>query len=589
MATQVGSLYTSLTLESSSFVSNMKRAATATEQGAAQINKAFSAAKVASVGFLAAISVDQLLGVAKRSLDYASSLGEISQQLGIGTKAYQEYSYAATQTGIDQSTLEAGLAKLTRTLGEAKSGGRAQVEAFKAIGISYDEVRRLSPDEVFRRVAEGLSKIPDPAVRAAREVDLFGKAGQKLDPLLAGGAKGIDELRNAAERLGVVLSDEAIAKADDAADKFGAISKVLSANIAGVVADNSSAIFILADSLVKLAGAAGRGVGLVADYFRGLGEISKQTDGSVIGGLTRFTAVTNLAGTARFGKKVGQFASMTGLGNLRANGLPGFDKAASPSLSSSVAEPAAAKAAAAKTAKTTDDIYKGLTASAVRNGGLEKLSDVLGRDGTISTGLQQSIDKAADFSSLLKGVAVTAVSIEPIKAIDLKLVEQADKFSESLATGLGQAIIYGQSLGDALVNAIKAAAAELIASKLLSLLKGGSNGGFIGTIVSGLGAVFGGGKAGGGSVKGGYSYDVGELGRERVVIPANGQIIPNKMLNGAGGMVINVDARGSTDPAAVRNQVNLGILQAAPTLVAAARGNTIQNLRRPKLPGGGRA
>ena len=54
---------------------------------------------------------------------------------------------------------------------------------------------------------------------------------------------------------------------------------------------------------------------------------------------------------------------------------------------------------------------------------------------------------------------------------------------------------------------------------------------------------------------------------------------------GTAGMVINVDARGSTDPAAVKAQVQQGILEAAPSIIAAAQNKTINTLRRPKLAG----
>ena len=77
---------------------------------------------------------------------------------------------------------------------------------------------------------------------------------------------------------------------------------------------------------------------------------------------------------------------------------------------------------------------------------------------------------------------------------------------------------------------------------------------------------------------------VGERGPELFVPTASGKIIGNHNLGG-GGMTINVDARGSTDPEAVRQQVERGILAAAPSIVAAAENRTINTLRRPKLAG----
>jgi hypothetical protein len=81
---------------------------------------------------------------------------------------------------------------------------------------------------------------------------------------------------------------------------------------------------------------------------------------------------------------------------------------------------------------------------------------------------------------------------------------------------------------------------------------------------------------------------VGERGPELFVPGGNGTIIPNQNVRGGGGgsnISVNVDARGSSDPAAVRAQVQQGILEAAPAIIAAAESRTISNLRRPRLGG----
>jgi hypothetical protein len=91
-------------------------------------------------------------------------------------------------------------------------------------------------------------------------------------------------------------------------------------------------------------------------------------------------------------------------------------------------------------------------------------------------------------------------------------------------------------------------------------------------------------RADGGQVNAGRTYLVGERGPELFSPASHGSITPNSKLQG-GGMVINVDARGSTDPEAVRQQVQRGILEAAPSIVAAAEQRTIATLRRPRLAG----
>jgi hypothetical protein len=82
---------------------------------------------------------------------------------------------------------------------------------------------------------------------------------------------------------------------------------------------------------------------------------------------------------------------------------------------------------------------------------------------------------------------------------------------------------------------------------------------------------------------------VGERGPELVNLPRGSQVIPNHKIGGLSGggnpISISVDARGSSDPAAVRAQVQQGILEAAPAIIAAAESRTIAGLRRPRLGG----
>ncbi len=91
------------------------------------------------------------------------------------------------------------------------------------------------------------------------------------------------------------------------------------------------------------------------------------------------------------------------------------------------------------------------------------------------------------------------------------------------------------------------------------------------------------GKAIGGPVQAGKPYVVGERGPEMFVPSRSGSIVPNNKMGN--GMVINVDARGASDPAAVRMQVEQGIAQAAPYIIAAAQNRTLKTASRPRLPG----
>lgn len=585
MATQVGSLFTSLTLESASFVAGLKRATDATEKSARSIDKALGVAKTAVGGFLAAFSVGAIVDVTRKALDHAASLGEVSQQLGVTTRDLQVYRYAATQAGLSQEEMDKTLAKLTQTIGKAVTGSKSAAEVFKALGINLKEAGGSTRDtgEVIRDIADRLAKIPDPAKRAAIEVELFGRTGQKLDTLLAGGTAAIDELSAAADQLGLVLSNEQIARADETADKMAALWTVLQTRIAGFVADNSDAILKLANAIGYVAQKAADGVDAVSRFF----DAAKERN------LKRIVNDNGLFGTGLFGASSNDKATAWAeLQRMRA-GRPA-PTGSSPTSAPLPASPditlhpgKAPKARAAK--KERDEIKAYLE-------GLPPLAEEVGRTfESLADRMQGALasfptEKVQDFSVAWEELANTD-TIKTVEATGKILTESAQRatdFAENLTDGLGQAVIYGQSLGDALINSIKAATAELVASGLMDLLMGkvGPNGqragGVMTAAVTAIGSFFGGGRAVGGPVEAGKFYRVGEQGPELLYAGTSGQVIPNGALRGMSGggntTVINIDARYATEGTAEMIQRQLAA--AAPAIVNASVGKVMDSQRR---------
>lgn len=256
MASLIGALRVTLGADTADFERGMSKAELAGKRAGQRIRQSLDGVKTALTGFAVGVGAAALVAVAQRSLEYASSLGEVAQQLGVTTKELQEYRYVASQVGVEQDVMDKSLAKLTRTIGQAATGGKAQQKVFDALGISVRDVNGQvrTAGDVMPQIADALAKIPDPARRAAVETQLFGRAGQQLDTMLAGGSKAMNELREAAHSLGLVLSDDQIQRADDTADKLAEVKQVLEAKIAGTVADNAQSIVSLASALANLTG-----------------------------------------------------------------------------------------------------------------------------------------------------------------------------------------------------------------------------------------------------------------------------------------------------------------------------------------------
>lgn len=203
-----------------------------------------------------------LLGAAKVFADAGSDLNDMSARTGVSVEALSALGHAAAQTGSDLETVEGGVRKLQKNLAAAATGSTETAAVFGALGLSVRKLIRLSPDEQFAAVANALAKIPNPAVKAATTMQLLGKSGTALLPMI----DNLDELTKEARDFGLVWTgDEA-----DAADKLGDSLDLLVAVGKRVVTVIGSA---LAPTLTELAGSLAAGSKRVMDWVKDNGEL----------------------------------------------------------------------------------------------------------------------------------------------------------------------------------------------------------------------------------------------------------------------------------------------------------------------------
>ena len=90
-----------------------------------------------------------------------------SQKVGLSAKAYQEWDYVMKISGTDMSSLTTGLKTLTNKFDDAKSGTDSAVETFERLGLSMDEIKGLSQEDLFSTVITAFQSMEDGAERAA--------------------------------------------------------------------------------------------------------------------------------------------------------------------------------------------------------------------------------------------------------------------------------------------------------------------------------------------------------------------------------------------------------------------------------------
>lgn len=191
-----------------------------------------------TMGIGAAI-VGPIVGAAAAFNEAGSRLDDMSQRTGISVEALSELGYAAQLSGSDLETLEGGVRKMQKFLASAAEGSTGATQALAALGLTVAELQGLSPDQQFEKLADRIAKISDPAMRTAAAMEIFGKTGTNLLPLMQNGAAGIQAFRKEAQQLGLVMSTEdaqAAAAFGDALDQLWAVLKSGVFAIGGAVA-----------------------------------------------------------------------------------------------------------------------------------------------------------------------------------------------------------------------------------------------------------------------------------------------------------------------------------------------------------------
>jgi hypothetical protein len=156
---------------------------------------------------------------ASEAIKFGDEMQKAAAKTGIGASQFALLAGAARMSDVEVGQLSSGLRKMQIAVSEAGTGAKGPLEAFRALGVTFEELQQLKPEDQFLRLADQISGLESPADRVRAAVDLFGKSGAELLPLFEQGAEGIRKAREEVERLGGALTDqqiEKLAEADDA-------------------------------------------------------------------------------------------------------------------------------------------------------------------------------------------------------------------------------------------------------------------------------------------------------------------------------------------------------------------------------------
>lgn len=221
----VGALRVDLGLNSAQFRTGMKLA-----QG--DISKFGKIAALSFAGLVtAAAGAAAAFGLAVRgAIDHADALNKAAIKVGTSVEALSRLEYAARLSDVSLDQLTGGLQKLSKSMADAATSKTSTAAtAFKALGIAVTDAsgQLRGSDEVFADVADRFSRMEDGATKTALAMQIFGRSGADLIPLLDTGTTGLKQMADEADRLGVTIDDETAIAAEGFNDTLTRIGAML--------------------------------------------------------------------------------------------------------------------------------------------------------------------------------------------------------------------------------------------------------------------------------------------------------------------------------------------------------------------------
>lgn len=207
---------------------------------------AMAAKGAAALGASVSAAAGALAYLTKKSIDAIGDQNDFAKTVGLSYNRLRALQFAAGQTGVSAEKLDAAFGKMSDTIGSAMDGNKAALDVFDRLGIDFEKLQSMRPEQRFDAIANAINRIQDPSQKMAAARDIFGKSGGALINLFEDSGAAIQQAANALETFGISLSDLDIATVDAAGDAMGKLGLAIE-GIGNQLAVNVSPYIIQAE------------------------------------------------------------------------------------------------------------------------------------------------------------------------------------------------------------------------------------------------------------------------------------------------------------------------------------------------------
>lgn len=239
-----------------------KFGATVEAQATSKTKALGNAAMTAGVGLRGLVSAAAIVSLAsygKAAVEAAVALDKLSRETGLSVEHVQQLTNGFKAAGISMDA-GAALAEFAKKAAEAKLQSGELYEKLKLASPALAEqfARAKDTAEAMDVFANGLARVRGEQGKAALAQSAFGNSGRELVPILAQGAKGLEDLRAKGADFATQMDKDAIDAAKRFTRELGALSDEIQNKTLNSISDLTDALatgFNRARDIIKNFGA----------------------------------------------------------------------------------------------------------------------------------------------------------------------------------------------------------------------------------------------------------------------------------------------------------------------------------------------
>ncbi|WP_166163100.1 phage tail tape measure C-terminal domain-containing protein [Chelativorans oligotrophicus] len=315
----IGALRVNLGIDTAAFSDGLKQAHAGLQKFGMLAKQGLLAAGAAAGTAAAAFGV-----MVKNTIDTADEMSKAALKIGVPIEELSRLKYAADLSGVSFEQLQTAVGRLSRVMNDAKNGSAEAVQTFDQLGISAINAdgSLKSASAILAEVADRFATMPEGAEKTALAMELMGRSGANMIPLLNGGSAALSQLMSEADTFGQVFTQAMGTNAEAFNDNISRLSGTLGNLAARVATELLPHLVSFTDWLVENAPAIQQWAGVVIEQFaifgQNIAQLKTEID-TIIAGFQAFrdgvtAAVNQVDATLRGWSEqlVGIFAAIPG-------------------------------------------------------------------------------------------------------------------------------------------------------------------------------------------------------------------------------------------------------------------------------------